>query len=91
MDRDFCCDQSHPLDAAGLCACRARGRIGCKIDEPQAEPSLNSHMRFKNQILMEAYVVFNATQSITEYDVCNRKEVAIEAPPEMQSREGAGM
>ena len=48
-------------------------------------------MRFKNQILMEAYIVFNATQIITEYDVCNRKEVAIEAPPEMQSREGAGM
>jgi hypothetical protein len=40
---------------------------------------------------MEAYVVFNATQIIREYDVFIRKEVAIEAPPEMLSSEGAGM
>jgi len=39
---------------------------------------------------MEAYVVFNAKQINEEYDMCQGKEVAIEAPPEIHKRGRTG-
>jgi len=41
--------------------------------------------------LTKAYVVFNANPSFKEYDVCKRKEVAIEAPPENYTHGWTGL
>lgn len=41
--------------------------------------------------LTKAYVVFNAKQRFEEYDVSIRKEVAIEAPPEIHTHGWTGL
>ena len=51
---------------------------------------LITYICFKIQILIEAYVIFNAKQIIEEYDAVKWKEVAIETPPDnsMEGRTG---
>lgn len=50
-----------------------------------------TYICFKNQILMEAYVAFKARHIFREYDVRKRKEVAIEAPPEIHTHGWTGL